>query len=121
MARASNETLAAPVEQPLDRKEVARLLKYVIDPEVGINIVDLGLVYDLRLEGERASLTLTMTTPACPMSRYIMQQSEMVLSRIRGIFDVDVDLVWQPPWSPAMIEPEVRERMFGSRGFRRSR
>lgn len=119
MARASKETLEAPAEALLDRKEVARVLKYVIDPEVGINIVDLGLVYDLRLEGDRADLVLTMTTPACPMSRYIMQQADMVLSRIRGIFEVDVRLVWDPPWSPAMIEPEVRERMFGARGFRR--
>lgn len=119
MARASQKALEAPPEPALDRKEVARVLKYVIDPEVGINIVDLGLVYDLHLEGERAALVLTMTTPACPMSRYIMQQAEMVLSRIRGILDVDVQLVWDPPWSPAMIEPEVREKTFGGRAFRR--
>lgn len=119
MASTGEKTLETTAEPALERKDVARVLKYVIDPEVGINIVDLGLVYDLQLEDERASLTLTMTTPACPMSRYIMQQSEMVLSRIRGIFDVDVDLVWNPPWSPAMIEPEVRERVFGGRGFRR--
>lgn len=119
MESSGEKALNAAPAPTLDRKEVARILKYVIDPEVGINIVDLGLVYDLRLEGERASITLTMTTPACPMSRYIMQQSEMVLSRVRGIFDVDVDLVWDPPWSPVMIEPEVRAHMFGRRGFRR--
>lgn len=97
---------------------MAECLKYVIDPEVGINIVDLGLVYDIELAPPHISVSITMTTPACPLSGHISNHAYAVLERIRGVEDVDVDIVWQPPWSPQMMDPEVGARHFG-RHFRR--
>lgn len=97
------------------RAAVAECLKYVIDPEVGINIVDLGLVYDLQVALPDISLTLTMTTPACPMSSHITQQARAILERVRGAEHVEVDLVWQPAWSPQMMDREVRRQRFGAR------
>ena len=105
-------------EAGVTRAAVASCLKYVIDPEVGMNIVDLGLVYDLQVDVPRVALRLTMTTPACPMSSHITRQAQTILERIRGVERAEVELVWDPPWSPAMMDPEASLRHFGGR-FRR--
>lgn len=99
----------------ISRLEMVEHLKRVIDPEVGLNIVDLGLVYGMELEGKVVHVTLTMTTPACPMSRYIMQRTRKTLERIEGVEEVEIDLVWEPPWSAHMIDPESRRRLWGIR------
>lgn len=101
------EHTAAPLLRSA-RLDVAEMLRYVIDPELGVNIVDLGLVYDVRVEGGRVEVDLTMTTPACPLSSYITQQIEATLRPLPGVEDVHVELVWSPRWSPAMMAPEVR-------------
>ena len=90
------------------RLDVAEMLRYVIDPELGINIVDLGLVYDVRVEDDRVEVDLTMTTPACPLSSYISREIEAALSPMPGVEAVHIELVWSPRWSPAMMAPEVR-------------
>ncbi len=95
------------------RPAIIDRLRQVIDPEVGINIVDLGLVYDVRVEGGIAELDLTMTTPACPMSSYIAREAEGALRGLLGLEDTEVSLVWQPPWSFQMMDPEVRAARFG--------
>src|SRR5690606_21364170 len=105
-------TPAAPT-----RPAIARDLRRVIDPEVGLNIVDLGLIYDLQVEDGTATVRLTMTTPACPMSSYIKQQVGGVLQRVPGLRRGVVELVWSPPWSPLMIEPEARAALYGGRRF----
>lgn len=101
------------------RSSVAECLKYVIDPEVGINIVDLGLVYDLQVELPVISLKLTMTTPACPMSGPITKHARAILERVRGAEVVQVETVWELAWSPEMMDPEVSRRHFGGRFMRR--
>jgi metal-sulfur cluster biosynthetic enzyme len=90
------------------RKQIANILRRVDDPELGINIVDLGLVYDLRFDEGRVDIDLTMTTPACPLSDHIVRQVETLMDRVGGIETVDVDIVWEPAWSPAMMHPSVR-------------
>ncbi len=97
------------------RTAIADGLRTVIDPEVGLNIVALGLIYDLQLDDGQATVRLTMTTPACPMSSYIKQQVGAVLQQTRGLTGGVVELVWDPPWAPTMIEPEAREALFGGR------
>lgn len=97
------------------RSIIAGELRTVIDPEVGMNIVDLGLIYDLQVEDGTATVTLTMTTPACPMSSYIKQQVGGVLQRMPGLQRGIVELVWSPPWSPVMIEPDARAALYGGR------
>ena len=99
----------------LTRLDIAECLRRVIDPEVGINIVDLGLIYDLQVEEGQVMVRLTMTTPACPMSSYIKQQVGRALRRIPGLRRGIVELVWDPPWSPQMMDPEVSLRRFGVR------
>ncbi len=109
------DTEAAPDTEGPSRLALADGLRTVIDPEVGLNIVALGLIYDLQLEDGTATVRLTMTTPACPMSSYIKQQVGGVLQRVPGLRRGVVELVWDPPWSPHMIEPEARALLFGGR------
>lgn len=97
----------------LTRPAVIDRLRQVIDPEVGINVVDLGLVYDARIEGGQVDLDLTMTTPACPMSGYIAQEAQRALEGLPGLDDAEVWLVWQPPWSFEMMDSDVRAARFG--------
>ena len=77
------------------------LLREVIDPEIGINIVDLGLVYDVRLSGDGvASVRMTLTTPGCPLGGYIDDEIHNVLWGASGVQEIDVAIVWDPPWDP---------------------
>ena len=114
-----NDAPAEPAEsaEAPSRLALAEGLRTVIDPEVGLNIVDLGLIYDLQIDDGTALVLLTMTTPACPMSSYIKQQVGGVLQRTPGLRRGVVELVWDPPWSPQMIAPDARARLFGPRRF----
>lgn len=80
-------------------------LKRVIDPEVSINIVDLGLIYDVIIEGEKLTVDMTLTTPGCPMEEYITGETRNVLSELGEAKQVEVNLVWEPMWSPDLINP----------------
>ena len=94
------------------RPQIAERLRSVIDPEVGLNIVDLGLIYDLQVEEAAVTIRLTMTTPACPMSSYIKQEVGEALQEVHGLKRGTIETVWEPAWSPHMIEPDVRRRRF---------
>lgn len=97
------------------RLEVVERLRRVIDPEVGMNIVDLGLIYDLDIEDGTCLVRLTMTTPACPMSSYIRQEVGNVLRTVPGLRRGITELVWDPAWTPYMMDPEAMARRFGLR------
>lgn len=88
-------------------------LKEVIDPELGINIVDLGLIYSLDItEDGRIRIVMTLTTPGCPLHASFAQEIERVLWRsCPTLSGVAVDLVWSPPWNPMMISPEGRQML----------
>jgi metal-sulfur cluster biosynthetic enzyme len=85
-------------------------IKGVIDPELGINIVDLGLIYSVDIEEDgRISITMTLTAPGCPLHASFAQAIERVLwQSIPDLTGVSVELVWQPPWNPMMISPDGR-------------
>jgi len=89
---------------------VRAALRNVIDPEAGMNIVDLGLVYDIEIATGRVRVAMTMTTPACPMGAMITEEAR---EAIRGIApagtDVIVDLVWEPPWNAARMSAHARQ------------
>jgi metal-sulfur cluster biosynthetic enzyme len=87
---------------------VREALREVIDPEIGVNIVDLGMVYEVEVEGESVKITMTLTTPACPLSEYIDAAVKEALEPVPGITDVDVNLVWTPPWTPAMMSEDAK-------------
>lgn len=83
-------------------------LKQIEDPELGLNIVDLGLVYDIDVEESFISVRMTLTSPGCPVGPQILNGSKMVLQDLDGVDEVNVELVWEPFWSPDRINPEYR-------------
>ena len=93
---------------------LADALKTVIDPELGYNIVDIGLVYDLEVHDGRARILLTTTTPGCPATDYIRQAVETCAVAVPGIADVDVTMTWQPRWSTDRMSDDAKAH-FGIR------
>ncbi len=94
------------------KDEVLASLKAVIDPEVGVNIVDLGLVYGVVIDGGSVKVTMTMTTAACPVTEYMKTQARAaVLGALPEISDVQVDMVWDPPWKPAMMSEAAKRKL----------
>lgn len=90
---------------------VREALKEVIDPELGINIVDLGLIYDVRVDRGEVEVELTLTTPGCPLAPVIDQMVKEKVGAVVGVTEVTVDLVWDPPWTTDMINPEMRAEL----------
>lgn len=90
----------------------ARLvLRRVKDPDLNLNIVDLGLIYDIQVDGTKVRIDMSLTSPGCPSGPEIMGEAEQQLRSIPGIGDVEMNLVWSPPWTPERIEPRVRAYM----------
>jgi metal-sulfur cluster biosynthetic enzyme len=83
-------------------------LKQVFDPEIPVNIVDLGLVYDVKLEDAKCKIRMTLTSQACPEARTIPEVVKRRVGEIQGVQEVLVDIVWDPAWSPQRISPEGR-------------
>ena len=84
------------------------LRENVIDPEIGINVVDLGLVYDIAIDDGTAEVTMTLTTPACPLGPYIDSEVRTAVSDVPGVTDAKVNLVWTPPWDPSKMSEEAK-------------
>lgn len=89
--------------------EVMDALRDVYDPEIPINIVDLGLVYDVNVDGADVDVKMTLTFAGCGMGPYIAQQAEWRLAELENIEDVNVELVFDPPWSPDLITEEGKK------------
>jgi len=88
--------------------QVKAVLRRVKDPELNLNIVDLGLVYDVAVEGSVVKVDMSLTSPGCPSGPEIMGDAERQLRSIPGVTDVAMNLVWSPIWTPERIEPRVR-------------
>jgi metal-sulfur cluster biosynthetic enzyme len=86
-------------------------LKQIYDPEVGINIVDMGLIYSLEVEDSKVDLTMTLTSPGCPAGPQILSQVDSALKALDGVDDVDIKVVWSPPWTPDMLSEEARDQL----------
>lgn len=87
------------------------VLRRVKDPELNLNIVDLGLVYDVHVDGSTIRVDMSLTSPGCPSGPEIMGEAEQQLRTIPGVTDVVMNLIWSPPWTPERIEPRVRAYM----------
>ena len=87
------------------------VLRRVKDPELNLNIVDLGLIYDVVVDGSDVRIDMSLTSPGCPSGPEIMGEAEQQLKTMPGVGDVTVNLIWSPPWTPDRIEPRVRAYM----------
>ncbi|MFJ1455164.1 metal-sulfur cluster assembly factor [Nocardia wallacei] len=108
-APADERQLSAEEQEQLENIEEA--MRDVVDPELGINVVDLGLVYGLRLENEVAVLDMTLTSAACPLTDVIEDQSRNALVRSGLVEDLKINWVWIPPWGPDKITEDGREQL----------
>ena len=94
--------------------DIRAALKHVLDPEVGINIVDLGLVYRIEVEGTRALVVMTMTSPACPLVDYLKELvTEAVREHVPDLTDVEIAIEWEPPWDPEMMSDDEKRQLDG--------
>jgi metal-sulfur cluster biosynthetic enzyme len=100
---------AAFADVSLEQAKLA--LRKVKDPDLNLNIVDLGLVYDVRVEGSDVAVDMSLTSPGCPSGPEIMGDAERVLKALPGVGAVTINLVWSPFWTPDRIEPRVRAYM----------
>jgi len=91
--------------------QVKLALRKVKDPELNLNIIDLGLVYDIMVDGSDVQVDMTLTSPGCPAGPQIMTDVERTVKAMPGVGNATINLVWQPFWSPERIEPRVRAYM----------
>jgi metal-sulfur cluster biosynthetic enzyme len=104
--RMTNHTSASLPDHVLDA------LRQVVDPELGVNIVDLGLVYGTEVRDGQVHVRMTMTTPACPMEELLMEMVHAAIMReIPDARSVEVDLVWDPPWGPEMMSDAAKSQL----------
>jgi metal-sulfur cluster biosynthetic enzyme len=93
----------------LTPETIRKALRGVKDPELGLNIVDIGLVYDCAVSEEGdVKVKMTLTSPGCPSGAEILQDARLVLEDLEGVRNVDVELVWEPYWTPDRMDPRVR-------------
>jgi len=93
------------------KQDVIKVLRKVNDPEVSVNIVDLGFIYDVKISKTSVHIKMTLTNPLCPMHSFITKQVEQEVKKIKGIEKVEVELVFDPPWTPDKIDKKVREKL----------
>ena len=100
--------LDAADESALTEDRVKLALRKVKDPELNLNILDLGLIYEIRLDGADVTVDMSLTSPGCPSGPEIMGDAEQQLKAMPGVGTVTMNLVWSPMWTPERIEPRVR-------------
>ena len=106
----ADTTASAPLP---DSNAILAELRQVIDPEVGMNIVDLGLVYRVDVAADAVAIDMTMTSPACPMGDMIVGDVHAALAKVLpATTEPDIRLVWEPPWNPSMMN-EATKQHFG--------
>jgi metal-sulfur cluster biosynthetic enzyme len=92
--------------------DIREALRQVLDPEIGVNIVDLGLVYRIEVDGARVRIAMTMTSPACPLADYLKDLvTSAIRDRVPDVGDVDIVVEWEPPWDPDMMSDEARRQL----------
>ncbi|MCD6253676.1 MAG: aromatic ring hydroxylase [Thermotogae bacterium] len=95
----------------ITREQVMEALKQVYDLEIGLDIVTLGLVYDVKINDGNVEITMTLTTPMCPLGGFIMEDARRHVEEIEGVKEAKVHLTFDPPWSPEMMDPNARQML----------
>jgi metal-sulfur cluster biosynthetic enzyme len=114
----SDETVPQPdpatspdASQGPDQETILTALKAVKDPEIGVNIVDLGLIYAVQTRGGEVDVEMTLTTPACPAGPQILGDATQVIESLQGVSRANVKLVMTPPWSPDRMSEDARDEL----------
>lgn len=94
----------------IEEATIRQALRQIVDQEIDCNIVDLGLIYGIAIDSAKVTVTMTLTTPGCPMHESIAWGVKCALLNLEGVEDVEVNVVWDPPWTPARMSDYGRER-----------
>ena len=92
-------------------KDVRSALKHVKDPELGLDLVVLGLVYDILVEGDDVKAAISLTSPLCPVAGQIVEDARQAILGVEGVGNVEVELTFDPPWTPERISPLIRSSL----------
>jgi FeS assembly SUF system protein len=92
-------------------EEIVKALKECYDPEIPVNVWDLGLIYDASVDGDKVHVKMTLTAPGCPMHTFISQDIKEKLQGISGVKEATVEVVWDPPWSPDKMSPQAKAQL----------
>lgn len=92
-------------------EKIRKSLKKVLDPELRINIVDLGLVYDVREEGGEVEVEMTLTSPGCPLAGVIDERVKEEVGKIKGVKNITIEIIWDPPWTEDMMSDEAKAEL----------
>lgn len=111
VSEGSGEKVPLPEPGADDEIRLIEALKQVIDPELMVNIIDLGLVYTINRDGHKVYVEMTLTSPACPAGPQIVQQSKMALERLRDVEEAEIKLVMSPPWTPDRMTDEAKDML----------
>lgn len=93
----------------ISQEQIIDKLRECLDPELGVNIVDLGLVYGVYIEGNRVNVLMTLTTPGCPLDSYFTRDITTKLKALKGVSDVSVELTFEPPWNPSKMSDQSKD------------
>jgi metal-sulfur cluster biosynthetic enzyme len=99
---------------PVTDDRICGALRQVVDPELGINIVDLGLIYGVTIRGGEVAIRMTLTTRGCPLHAVLSQAVERAVRRVPGVTAVHVEMVWEPRWTPDRISSQGRQALTGT-------
>jgi FeS assembly SUF system protein len=92
-------------------EEIVKALKECYDPEIPVNVWDLGLIYDVNVDGDNVDVKMTLTAPGCPMHTFISREVKEKLQSINGVKEATVEVVWDPPWSPDKMSPDAKVQL----------
>lgn len=95
----------------MTEEKVYEVLGDIYDPEIPIDIVNLGLVYSVEVDGSKINVTMTMTSPGCPASTQIVTEAKLLLEDLQEVDVVNIEIVWDPPWNPSMMSEAAKESL----------
>ncbi|MGQ9618551.1 MAG: metal-sulfur cluster assembly factor [Candidatus Aminicenantia bacterium] len=90
---------------------VIQKLSEVVDPEIGLNIVEMGLIYDIEINGDSVNVKMALTAPGCPLQNTLVSVARDSILQIQGVKNANVQIVWDPPWHPSMMSEEARKKL----------
>lgn len=97
--------------EQINKDKILEILSDVYDPEIPIDIVNLGLIYDIEVQDGHVYIKMTMTSPGCPASGEIVGESKMLIEELQGVKSATIDIVWDPPWDPSKMSEEAKQSM----------
>ena len=109
---ASAEAQPAP-QSPLTEERIREELKNVVDPEIGLDVINLGLIYDVKVDGGKVTVVMTLTSPGCPVAGMFLANVKNAVEAIPGVAECSVDLTFNPPWDPRAHASEEAKMMLG--------